>query len=149
MARTATKPRRHRRSSPRSAASASWRAAGWSAALPDGLSQAQLNVLAILARHGGEETPAALARAFTLTKGAMTNTLQRLEARGWVRIAGDASDGRRKRVSLTPAGVAAHDRALAAARPDMEALRARFGAEAFEAALPFLTDLRVWLDENR
>ncbi|HLI65642.1 MAG TPA: MarR family transcriptional regulator, partial [Caulobacteraceae bacterium] len=89
-------------------------------ALPDGLSQAGLNMLSHLAQHG-ETSPAALARAFALTKGAVTNTLQRLGARGLIRILGDAADGRRKRIALTAAGIAAYDRAVAAARFDLEA----------------------------
>src|SRR5271156_2003081 len=79
-------------------------------ALPEGLSQAQFSVLVRLAGHGGEENPVRLAQAFQVTKGAMTNTLQRLEAQGFVAIVGDADDGRRKRVSITPAGLAAHAR---------------------------------------
>ena len=118
-------------------------------ALPDAMSQAQFGLLIRLAQHGGEESPVQLAQAAQVTKGAMTNTLQRLEARGFVAIAEDATDGRRKRVSITKAGLAAHDRALKAARPAMDALRARFGDNEFDAALPFLTALREWLDENR
>lgn len=118
-------------------------------ALPDGLSYAQFSVLVHFARRGTEENPAQLAKAFQVTKGAMTNTLQRLEAQGFVAIEGDADDGRRKRVSITPAGLAAHDRGLAASRPAMEALRSRFSDAEFEAALPFLSALRAWLDEHR
>ena len=118
-------------------------------ALPEGLSQAQFSVLVRLAGHGGEENPVELAQAFQVTKGAMTNTLQRLEAQGFVAIVGDAADGRRKRVSITPAGLAAHSRGLAAARLAREGLRAHFSDADFEAALPFLSALRQWLDENR
>ncbi len=118
-------------------------------ALPAGLSQAQFSLLVRLARHGMEESPVQLAQAFQVTKGAMTNTLQRLEAQGFVSIVGDAEDGRRKRVSITPAGLAAHARGVAAARPAMDSLRARFTEAEFEAALPFLSALRAWLDENR
>jgi DNA-binding MarR family transcriptional regulator len=118
-------------------------------ALPDGLSQAQFNLLVRLAGHGGEENPVSLAQAFQVTKGAMTNTLQRLEAQGFVVIAGDADDGRRKRVSITPAGLAAHARGLAAARSVREGLRAHFTDAVFETALPFLSALRTWLDENK
>src|ERR1019366_3910680 len=95
-------------------------------ALPEGLSYAQFGVLTHFARRGGEESPVQLARAFQVTKGAMTNTLQRLEAQGFVATAGDADDGRRKRVSIAPAGLAAHDLGVKAARPAMDALRARF-----------------------
>ena len=118
-------------------------------ALPAGMSQAQFDVLVHLATHGRAENPAALAQVFRVTKGAITNTLQRLEAQGAVAIAGDAADGRRKRVSLTPAGQAALNGGLAATRPVMEALRARFGEAECEAALPFLTALRSWLEESR
>jgi len=118
-------------------------------ALPDGLSQAQFGLLVRLAHHGVEESPVELAQAFQVTKGAITNTLQRLDAQGFVTVADDADDGRRKRVRITPAGLAACDLGLKAARPAMEALRARFTDAEFEAALPFLSDLREWLDENR
>jgi len=117
--------------------------------LPDGLSQAQFDVLARLASHGREENPAALAAAFQLTKGAITNSLQRLASQGYVRIAGDEADGRRKRVALTPAGQAAMYAAVVATRPLMEDLRARFSEAEFDSALPFLTALRAWLDANR
>ena len=71
-------------------ASASWRATA-GARPADGMSQAAVrSCWSHLARHG-EASPAALARAFQLTKGAMTNTLQRLEAQGFVRV-----DGRRR-----------------------------------------------------
>jgi DNA-binding MarR family transcriptional regulator len=117
-------------------------------ALPDGMSQAQFDVLVHLAREGREESPAALAATFRLTKGAITNTLQRLAAQGFVHITGDAADGRRKRVALTSAGQTAMNAAVVATRPLMEALRARFTEAECEAALPFLTALREWLGEN-
>lgn len=118
-------------------------------ALPAGMSQAQFDVLVRLATHGRPENPVALAEAFQLTKGAITNTLQRLEARGCIAVAGDETDGRRKRVTLTPAGQAALSEAILTTRPVMESLRARFADAEFETALPFLSDLRAWLSENR
>jgi DNA-binding MarR family transcriptional regulator len=118
-------------------------------ALPEGLSQAQFGLLTHLAQHGGEQSPVQLAQAFQVTKGAMTNTLQRLEAQGFVHVVGDRDDGRRKRVSITPAGLAAHDLGVKAARPAMDALRERFSDAEFGAALPFLSALRAWLNENR
>jgi DNA-binding MarR family transcriptional regulator len=118
-------------------------------ALPGGMSQAQFDVLVHLAREGREGSPAALAATFRLTKGAITNTLQRLAGQGFVSITGDAADGRRKRVALTDAGQAAMNAAVVATRPLMDDLRARFSDAECEAALPFLTALRAWLDENR
>ena len=118
-------------------------------ALPAGLSSAQFGVLNHFARHGGASSPLALARVFQVTKGAMTNTLQRLEAQGFVEITDDADDGRRKRVEITAAGLAAQQAGLMAVRPRIEAIRAAFGAEDFNAALPFLKSLRAWLEEHR
>lgn len=117
--------------------------------LPPGLSEAQFTVLNHFARRGGIESPVQLASAFQVTRGAMTNTLQRLEARGFVTVAGDPADGRRKLVSITPAGLAAHEAGLIAMRPYLERLRAAFADADFAAALPFLRALRAWLDDNR
>ena len=117
--------------------------------LPDGLSAAQFGVLIHFSRRGGRESPARLASAFQVTKGAMTNTLQRLEARGFVAIVGDPDDGRRKWVSLTAEGARAFELGLGAMRPHLENMRSAFTEDEFKAALPFLQALRVWLDENR
>lgn len=117
--------------------------------LPEGMSAAQFGVLTHFMRRGGEESPAQLAKAFQVTKGAMTNTLQRLEAQGFVRVVGDEADGRKKRVSLTEAGARAYEAGLMALRPRMEGLREAFTDAEFEAALPFLRALRAWMDENR
>ena len=73
-------------------------------ALPDGLSAASFSVLNRFARLGGTQSPAELAAAFQVTKGAMTNTLQRLEEQGLVKVEADPADGRRKQVTLTEAG---------------------------------------------
>jgi DNA-binding MarR family transcriptional regulator len=112
--------------------------------LPDGLSAAGFAVLNRLARRGAEN-PASLATGFQLSKGAITNTLQRLEAAGWISVAGDPADGRRKVASLTAEGQAAHAAAVAALRPLADDLRTAFPANAFSEALPFLAALRAWL----
>jgi DNA-binding MarR family transcriptional regulator len=117
--------------------------------LPEGMSAAQFGVLTHFTRRGGEDSPARLAAAFQVTKGAMTNTLQRLEAQGFVRVAADESDGRKKRVSLTAEGARAYEAGLMALRPRMEGLREAFTEAEFAAALPFLRALRVWMDDNR
>jgi DNA-binding MarR family transcriptional regulator len=115
--------------------------------LPAGLSHAQFVVLRRFAHQGGISTPAELARTFQVTKGAMTNTLQRLEAQNYVTVVPDPGDGRRKLVTITPAGAAAHDVAIKAMRPMMDSLRSAFTDAEFVDALPFLAALRIWLDE--
>ena len=115
--------------------------------LPEGLTHAQFVVLNHLVLRGEAFTPVQLARAFQVTKGAMTNTVQRLDAAGFVTIQGDANDGRKKWVAISPAGVAIHDRCLAAVRPMIEGLRKVFSEHDFAKVLPFLQALRGWLGE--
>jgi DNA-binding MarR family transcriptional regulator len=118
--------------------------------LPAGLSHAQFGVLSRLCRETeAAATPAELARAFQVTKGAMTNTLQRLEAQGLVTVAPDPDDGRKKLVTVTPAGQSVQYAALHALRPMTESLRSAFTEAEFVEALPFLKALRAWLDETR
>ena len=73
-------------------------------ALPRGMELSHFMVLNHFARLGGEKTPAQLARVFHVTKGAMTNTVARLEAAGYVHVRPDWEDGRRKLVSISHAG---------------------------------------------
>jgi len=118
-------------------------------ALPAGLTKAQFMVLDRLARGGGGETPAELARAFQLTKGALTNSLSRLVAAGLITVVGDKDDGRKKRATVTEAGAVAHREALAALRPITEDARNAFPENEFAEALPFLQALRAWLKQSR
>jgi DNA-binding MarR family transcriptional regulator len=118
-------------------------------ALPDGLRMAHFGVLTHFVRRGGQQSPTQLASAFQVTKGAMTNTLKRLSTRGLVSITTDPDDGRGKQVQITPAGKAMHRRALTAISPLMQSTLLDFTTEAFEAALPFLSQLRETLDTAR
>lgn len=118
-------------------------------ALPDGLRTPHFIVLNHLARLGDGKSPVVLARAFQVTKGAMTNTLQRLEARGLIALAPDPSDGRAKRVMLTAAGRRMRDQAIAALSPVFADLDAVATAAEIEAALPFLRRIRAHLDRAR
>ena len=62
-------------------------------ALPDGMKISQFAVLNHLVRLPGKWSPARLASAFQVTRAAMTNTLQRLESRGLIKIEADPGDG--------------------------------------------------------
>lgn len=117
--------------------------------LPPPLSLAGFGVLNHLARLPGDWGPARLARAFQVTKGAMTNTLQRLEAAGLITQEPDPADGRARFVRLTPAGLAAREAALAAIAPQLAGVAAAFPAADAAEALPFLAALRAWLDKQR
>ena len=117
----------------------------FSRALPKGMELSHFSVLNHFARLGGEKTPAQLARIFHVTKGAMTNTLSKLEAAGYVHIRPDWDDARRKFVSISPAGNAARDEAVRAIAPMFDDVVENLGADKIRAALPVLRELRMFL----
>ena len=63
--------------------------------LPKGMELSQFSVLNHLAHVADERTPAQLAATFHVTRGAMTNTLSKLEWAGHVHIRPDWDDARR------------------------------------------------------
>ena len=113
--------------------------------LPKGMELSHFSVLNHLAHSGAERTPAQLAQTFHLTRGAMTNTLGKLEWAGWVHIRPDWDDARRKRVSISPAGRAARDAALLEIAPVISRVVDEIGQEQGRAALPVLRALRMKL----
>ena len=114
-----------------------------SKALPKGMQLSHFSVLNHLARVGDERTPAQLARAFHVTRGAMTNTLARLEWAGHVHIRPDWDDARQKFVAISPSGRAARDAAVAAVAPLIAEVVTALGADKVRAVLPVLRELRV------
>jgi DNA-binding MarR family transcriptional regulator len=119
-----------------------------SRALPRGMELSHFMVLNHFARLGGEKTPAQLARVFHVTKGAMTNTIARLEAAGYVHVRPDWEDGRRKLVSISHAGRGARDRAVDAIAPVFDDVVAALGRERMRAIVPTLRRLRELLDPD-
>jgi DNA-binding MarR family transcriptional regulator len=117
-----------------------------SKALPKGMEPSHFSVLNHLVRSGTEKSPAQLARSFHVTKGAMTNTLGKLEAAGYVHIRPDWDDARRKQVSVSSSGKRVREEALQAITPIFDDLIANLGADRVRAALPFLRDLRIQMD---
>lgn len=115
--------------------------------LPNRMEISHFSVLNHLAR-GGEKTPAQLARAFHVTRGAMTNTLGKLEIAGYVHVRPDWDDARRKLVSISPAGQSAREAALAAITPVVTELMDDLGETKVRAALPVLRELRVKLERD-
>ena len=115
-------------------------------ALPKGMELSQFSVLNHLSKSG-ERTPAQLAATFSVTRGAMTNTIARAERAGWVHVRPDWDDARRKWVDVSPAGRAACDEALAAIAPLMERVVRDLGEARVRTALPVLRELRARLSE--
>ena len=118
-----------------------------SKALPKGMEISHFSVLNNLARSGGERSPAQLARAFHVTRGAMTNTLTKLEWAGYIHVRPDWDDARRKFVSISPAGRQARDAALDAIAPILSDIVETIGAERVRAALPVLREMRIKLED--
>ncbi len=117
--------------------------------LPKPLSLAGFGVLDRIARLPGPWTPSRLASACQVTKGAITNTLQRLEAAGHVVVETAPGDARARHISLTPAGLAVRDAALASVSAHTAALTAALPRHQARVVVPLLEQLRVWLDKNR
>lgn len=117
----------------------------FSRALPKGMELSHFSVLNHFARLGGEKTPAQLARIFHVTKGAMTNTLSKLSAAGYVHIRPDWDDARRKFVSISPAGQAARDEAVRAIAPVFDDVVENLGADNIREMLPMLREVRNYL----
>ena len=115
--------------------------------LPKGMELSHFSVLNHLARINDERTPAQLAKAFHVTRGAMTNTLSRLEWAGHVHIRPDWEDARQKFVAISPAGRAARDSAVAAVVPLIAEVVQALGQDRVRALLPVLRELRLRLED--
>lgn len=114
--------------------------------LPKGMQLSHFSVLNHLAGVQDERTPAQLARAFHVTRGAMTNTLARLEWAGHIHIRPDWDDARQKFVAISPAGRAARDAAVQSVAPMIAEVVAVLGADRVRALMPVLRALRIGLE---
>ena len=114
--------------------------------LPRGMELSHFSVLNHLAGIGDERSPAQLARAFHVTRGAMTNTLAKLEWAGHIHIRPDWDDARRKFVAISPSGRAARDAAVQAIAPLIAEVVQALGADRVRSVLPVLRELRTRLE---
>ena len=110
--------------------------------LPKGMELSHFSVLNQLSHTKIERTPAQIAKSFRVTRGAITNTLNKLELSGYIHIRPDWDDARRKMVSISPAGIVARNNALAAVTPIINELISEMGEERLKAIVPTLRDLR-------
>ena len=116
--------------------------------LPKGMELSHFSVLNHLAHVGTERTPADLAKSFNLTRGAISNTLSKLEWAGYVHIRPDWDDARRKQVVISPSGRAARDHAFAQIGPILAEATGASGTEDLKNILPALRRLRTNLAKN-
>ena len=120
-----------------------------SRSLPVGLTYPQYEVLNLMARRGEDITPAYIANSLKMTPGAITNTLQRLEATKLIPVE-PCADGpaQEARADDRRTGARPTHRSMAAIRPKVEKLRDGFTQKEFREALPFLRALRVWMESG-
>src|SRR6056300_1831914 len=116
--------------------------------LPKGMELSHFSVLNHLAHSSDEKTPAQLAKSFHVTRGAMSNTLSKLETAGYIHIRPDWDDARRKQVASSKAGRLARDTAVASIAPLLESVVDDLGDAKVRAALPILRELRVRLESD-
>lgn len=113
--------------------------------LPKGMEISHFSVLNHLGHHGGERGPAELAKVFGVTRGAMTNTLSKLEWAGYVHVRPDWDDARRKLVAISPSGTAALDQAMSGLAPIISQIAQELGDEKVRSVVPVLRELRIKL----
>jgi DNA-binding MarR family transcriptional regulator len=113
--------------------------------LPKGMEISHFSVLNHLAWREVERTPAELAETFHVTRGAMTNTLNKLEWAGYIHIRPDWDDARRKMVAISPAGLRAREAALSTIAPMITEVVDQLGEDKARAALPIMRELRAKL----
>ena len=110
--------------------------------LPKGMELSHFSVLNQLSHTKIERTPAQIAKSFRVTRGAITNTLGKLELSGYIHVRPDWDDARRKMVSISPAGIVARNNALTAVTPIINELVSEMGEERLKAIVPILRELR-------
>ena len=114
--------------------------------LPKGMEISHFSVLNALAWISDERSPAQLADQFHVTRGAMTNTLSKLEWAGYIHIRPDWDVAWRKMVAISPAGRRARDQALSAITPLIQEMVGSLGGEKVRAAVPILREMRAKLE---
>ena len=110
--------------------------------LPKGMELSHFSVLNQLSHTKTERTPAQIAKSFRVTRGAITNTLNKLELSGYIHVRPDWEDARRKMVSISPAGIVARNNALQAVTPIINELISEMGEERLKTIVPILRELR-------
>ncbi|UWR22503.1 MarR family winged helix-turn-helix transcriptional regulator [Sulfitobacter sp. S190] len=110
--------------------------------LPKGMELSHFSVLNHLAWREVERTPAQLAETFHVTRGAMSNTLSKLEWAGYIHMRPDWDDARRKLITISPSGRKARDAALSLITPMISQVADELGEDKVRAVIPTLRELR-------
>lgn len=119
------------------------------AKLPKGFLISHFSVLNHLVRVKDGQTPLVLASAFQLPKTTMTHTLAVLERHALIEMRPNPSDKRSKKIFITAAGHAMREQAITDLAPDLEAVSKRFPADKMSKMVPYLAEVRQFLDSYR
>ncbi|GAB5483292.1 MAG: MarR family transcriptional regulator [Parasphingorhabdus sp.] len=117
--------------------------------LPKGITVAQFSVLNHLLRLDVQQTISELASAMQVAQPTMSSTVRKLEDKGLVELIHEPNDRRIRRVAVTATGAQLRNDAVAALAPMAEILRANIPETDWEALLPHLHRIRVFLDQLR
>tara|TARA_B100000287_G_scaffold218185_1_gene205776 strand:- start:275 stop:742 length:468 start_codon:yes stop_codon:yes gene_type:complete len=115
--------------------------------LPNEMELSHFMVLNYFSHLQTEKTPAQLAKIFRVTKGAMTNTIKKLERKGYVHSRPDWKDGRKKLISLSKSGESAREAAVKNMDPIFIELVQTLGYQRLKDLVPELRDIRIHLNK--
>tara|TARA_B100001964_G_C14253220_1_gene611004 strand:- start:742 stop:1203 length:462 start_codon:yes stop_codon:yes gene_type:complete len=121
----------------------------FSKTLPEGLTNSQFNVLNWFVRVDDVANPGRLSTAFQVTKGAMTNTLKKLQEKHFITVEQDQNSGRKKIVRMTPQGRKVRDQAIRDLYPLFNEFAGEFDISSIQAQLGEVRKVRKYLDEYR
>ena len=116
--------------------------------LPNGMEFSHFSILHYLSYVDEEKTPAQIAKTFNLSKGAITNTLNKLFHAGYIHIRPDWNDGRKKIIDISQSGIKAKDLALSDILPLLDEIMLIIKPEKISSILPTLREIRILLNKE-
>lgn len=105
-----------------------------------GITEQQWRVLRVL-HEGGSQEPTRIADRACLLLPSLTRILQKLSEKGLIERAPDRVDRRKQVISITEQGKALIEENLTTSIEIMESIKARMGAQNYEALLDLLNQL--------
>ena len=117
--------------------------------LPKDLNISSFSVLNHFSGSRAEKTPLQLARSFHVTKGAMTNTLNKLEKQGYIHVRPDWNDARKKRISISQSGMDARNNAMKSIKPILDEIIQKTGHMTKKNLLGDLRNFRESIESDK
>ena len=118
-------------------------------ALPKNLNISSFSVLNHFSGSKAEKTPLQLARSFHVTKGAITNTLNKLEKLGYIHVRPDWNDARKKLISISQSGIDARNHAIKSIKPILDEIIMKTDHVTKKSLLGDLRSVRESIEKNK